>query len=72
VRVREQQFRARRRTRAVHLEGGVSIGLSAQERVLAEREAMPLRQRIREPVVREAAQRRAQPGRLSPPSATRA
>jgi hypothetical protein len=55
-RVREQQLLARRRASAVDTEGRIRIGLRSQQRVLAEREAVPVRKRIGEPVVREAAQ----------------
>jgi hypothetical protein len=72
LRVREQQLLARRRAAVADVEAGLLSRALAQQRVLAERKAMALRERIDEAVVRVAAQDRGQPGRLSPPSATRA
>ena len=56
-RVRAQELLARGRARVVHLEARVRRDASAQQRVLAEREAVPVRQRIGEAVVGVAAQR---------------
>ena len=55
-RVREQQLGARRGARVLHLEARLQRRALAQQRVLAQRKAMAGRQRVREAVVRVAAQ----------------
>ena len=55
-RVRQQQLLARGRARVLHLQPGLLRRARPQQRVLAERKAVPVRQRVDESVVRVAAQ----------------